>query len=173
MGVHRGSGTPSRRAVLDVVEDKAAAMCRNEQLVCWKLARGIDPGMEPAAYSVLSAVRMLGSCRVTDLAATLGMGKPAVSGHVAALQRLGLLERGTTVDDERSHPVALTEEGAQRVDRARERRRRHFRRQLEGWGPDDVVELVGLLSRFNAAYLAAEVPDGPITPPGSPPPAGG
>lgn len=172
MGGHGSSATSPRRAVLDVVEEKAAAMCRNEQLVCWTLARGIDPAMEPGAYSVLSAVRVLGSARVTDLAATLGMGKPAVSGHVAALQRLGLVERGNPGDDERSHPVALTEEGTRRVDRARERRRTHFRRQLEGWEPADVVELVGLLSRFNAAYLGAEVPDGPVAPPGALPPAG-
>lgn len=153
------AGSAARRAALDVVEEKAAAMCRSEQQVCWALARGIDAAMEPAAYSVLAAVRMLGPCRVTDLAASLGMGKPAVSGHVAALHRLGLLERGMTDDDERSRPVVLTDEGHRRVDAARARRRRDFRRQLEGWDQVDVVDLVALLSRFNAAYLAAELPE--------------
>ncbi|OUM40174.1 MarR family winged helix-turn-helix transcriptional regulator [Arthrobacter sedimenti] len=154
------AGDDSRRTVLDAVEEKAAAMCRSEQLVCRALARGIDPGMEPAAYSVLTAVRIARACRVTDLAATLGMSKSAVSGHVAALQRLGLVERGRAGDDERSHPVALTEEGMRRVELARGARRRAFRRQLEGWSPADVVDLVGLLSRFNAAYLGAEAADG-------------
>jgi DNA-binding MarR family transcriptional regulator len=128
--------------------------------VCRVLARDIDPGLEPAAYSVLTAVRIARACRVTDLAATLGMSKSAVSGHVAALQRLGLVERRRTGDDERSHPVALTEEGMRRVERARGARRRAFRRQLEGWNQADVVDLVGLLSRFNASYLGAEVGGG-------------
>lgn len=149
----------SRRAVLDIVEDNAAVMCRSEQLVCWSLARAIDPAMEPAAYSVLSASRTLGPCRVTDLAATLGMGLPAVSGHVAVLARLGLVERSEPVDDERSRPVTSTAEGERRVDEAREGRRRSFRRQLEGWDPADVVELANLLSRFNEAYLRAVLPD--------------
>lgn len=140
-------------------------MCRSEQRVCWALARGVDPGMEPAAYSVLSAVRLLGRSRITDLAGTLGMSKPAVSGHVATLQRLGLVERGDTGDDERSQPVTLTDEGIRRVDRAREDRRLHFRRQLSGWDPADIVELVGLLARFNASYLSAGIPDaGPDEP---------
>ncbi|MBG6224600.1 DNA-binding MarR family transcriptional regulator [Arthrobacter sp. CAN_A2] len=142
-----------RRAVLDVVEGTAAAMCRSEQLVCWTLARRIDPAMEPAAYSLLCAVRMAGSCRVTDLAATLGMSTSAVSGHVAALRRLGLVERGATLDDERSHPVRLTPEGLRRIDEARAGRRRSFLRQLEGWSRTDVVDLADLLTRFNASYL--------------------
>ncbi|MEG9249195.1 MarR family winged helix-turn-helix transcriptional regulator [Arthrobacter sp. Soc17.1.1.1] len=157
------TGEP-RRALLDAVEDRAGLMCRSEQRVCRILARRIDPAMEPAAYSVLAAARMLGPCRVTDLAASLGMGNPGVSGHVAALQRLGLVERGPSDGDDRSHPVVLTAEGARRIDEARLSRRRSFRRQLQGWDPADVVELAGLLSRFSAAYLAArepaaEVPD--------------
>ncbi len=154
-------GEGERHAALDVVEDTAASMCRSEQRVCWALARGIDPAMEPAAYSLLCAVRLAGSCRVTDLAATLGMSASAVSGHVAALRRLGLVERGAPLDDERSHPVRLTPEGLRRIDEARADRRRHFRRQLEGWSRTDVVDLVGLLTRFNAAYLGGA--DGPFT----------
>lgn len=161
----------SRRAVLEVVEEKAAMMCRSEQLVCWSLARGIDPAMEPAAYSVLSASRMLGPCRVTDLAATLGMSLPAVSGHVAVLMRLGLVERSDPVDDERSRPVVLTAEGTRRIDDARTGRRRSFRRQLEGWDPADVADLAGLLSRFNQAYLTAELPAPARSRPSGPPAA--
>jgi DNA-binding MarR family transcriptional regulator len=161
----QGTGT-ARRAALDAVEDTAVLMCRSEQRVCRILARRIDPAMEPAAYSVLVAARMLGPCRVTDLAASLGMGNPGVSGHVAALQRLGLVERGASDGDDRSRPVVLTAEGARRIDEARHSRRQSFRRQLQGWDAADVVELAGLLSRFSAAYLAArepavEVPDPP------------
>ena len=148
-----------RHAALDAVEDTAASMCRSEQRVCWALARGIDPAMEPAAYSLLCAVRLAGSCRVSDLAATLGMSASAVSGHVAALQRLGLVERAAARDDERSHPVQLTPEGLRRIDEARAGRRRSFRRQLEGWSRTDVVDLAALLTRFNAAYLGRG--DGP------------
>ncbi|TKV26099.1 winged helix-turn-helix transcriptional regulator [Arthrobacter sp. NamB2] len=162
---HDGAaGGAERRAVLDLVEEAAGAMCRSEQRVCWALARGIESDMEPAAYSVLSAVRLAGSCRVTDLSATLGMSRSAVSGHVAALQRLGLVERGTTSGDERSQPVALTEEGRRRVDHARGARRSYFRRQLEGWNQADVLDLAELLSRFNASYLGAEVADGAAPP---------
>ncbi|MHA7240040.1 MarR family winged helix-turn-helix transcriptional regulator [Arthrobacter sp. TMS1-12-1] len=160
-----------RGAALDVVEDGAASMCRSEQRVCWALARAIDPAMEPAAYSVLCAVRIAGSCRVTDLAANLGMSASAVSGHVTALQRLGLVERGAARDDERSHPVSLTPEGLRRIDEARARRRRSFRRQLEGWNRTDVVDLAGLLTRFNAAYLGGA--DGPWPEGRAAPDAGG
>ena len=162
MGRSRGVPGRVRRTALDAVEREAAAVCRSEQRVCRALARGVDPSMEPAAYSVLCAVRALGPSRVTDLAATLGMGTPAVSGHVAALQRLGLIERGEAMGDERSRPVSLTQEGRRRVDRARQERQRHFRAQLEGWDSADVVGLVGLLSRLNAAYLTAAVPDAPL-----------
>ncbi|MHA7208785.1 MarR family winged helix-turn-helix transcriptional regulator [Arthrobacter sp. MDT1-65] len=157
----QATGT-TRRAALDDVEQEAALICRSEQRVCRAVARTIDPAMEPAAYSVLAAARMLGPCRVTDLAVTLGMGTPWVSGHVAALQRLGLVERGAAGGDERSRPVVLTAEGARRIDDARQRRRRSFRRRLEAWDAADVVELVGLLSRFNAAYLTAQLPDAPV-----------
>ncbi|WP_394248204.1 MarR family winged helix-turn-helix transcriptional regulator [Arthrobacter pityocampae] len=150
-----------RLAALDAVEDTAASMCRSEQRVCRALARGIDPAMEPAAYSVLCAVRLAGSCRVTDLAVILGMRTSAVSGHVASLQRLGLVERGAALDDERSRPVRLTPEGLRRLDEARACRRRGFRQQLEGWSRADVVDLAELLTRFNAAY-----PGGSDGPPG-------
>ncbi len=173
MNDHDHPARHERPAVLDVVEENAAAMCRSEQRVCWTLARGVDPAMEPAAYSVLSAIRMLGDSRVTDLASTLGMSKPAVSGHVAALELLGLVERGEASDDERSYPVALTAEGLRRIDHARGGRRRRFRRQLEGWEQADVVELVRLLARFNTAYLAADVPETPILPQATPGRAGG
>lgn len=157
--LHGAAGGPApadrregRLAALDAVEDTAASMCRSEQRVCRALARSIDPAMEPAAYSVLCAVRLAGSCRVTDLAAVLGLRISAVSGHVASLQRLGLVERGAALDDERSRPVRLTPEGLRRLDEARARRRRGFRRQLEGWSRADVVDLAELLRRLDAAY---------------------
>ncbi len=154
---HRSTAAPAVPCST-VVEENAAAMCRSEQRVCWSLARDIDVAMEPGAYSVLSAALRLGPCRVTDLAATLGMSMPAVSGQVAALARLGLLERNDAVADERSRPVTLTDEGSRRVDRACDARRAYFRKQLQGWDPADVVELVGLLTRLNEAYLTAELP---------------
>ncbi|WDF32774.1 MarR family transcriptional regulator [Arthrobacter agilis] len=157
-------GSSPRDTVLGALEESAAAMCRNEQRVCWTLARGVSAAMEPGAYSVLAAARRLGPCRVTDLAVTLGMSASAISGHVAALAGLGFVGRVDAVEDERSRRVTLTDDGRRRVDGAQTGRRTYFRAQLRGWTTVEIVELADLLARFNEAYLMAEFPEMPGSP---------
>ena len=111
-------------------------------------------GVERAGYSVLREVAELGPVRLTELARHLGIDASTVSRHVAALERQGMLARGSDPADRRVVKVQLTGAGAKALERLRAARHRFFAELLSGWPAADRERLAPLLDRLARDFVA-------------------
>lgn len=125
---------------------------RRERTTSHALAKNVHPEMEPAAYGVLTLLQREGSLRATDIATSIGVGKPSVSRQLAALERLGLVSRRLDPSDARSQRVLLTARGQQQLAAAQAGRRTAFTALMRSWDPDDVETLGLLIARLNSTY---------------------
>ncbi|MET1156407.1 MAG: MarR family transcriptional regulator, partial [Arthrobacter sp.] len=66
-------------AALKTVEHQISVFWRRARSVSHQLSRQVHPDMEPAAYGLLTVIRREGPIRLTDLALSIGVGKPSVS----------------------------------------------------------------------------------------------
>lgn len=149
-GTWSSSDRSSARAPFDDLELELAFLLRRAHSFSAQIARDVHPELEPGAYGLLVRIASSGGERPTDLAAALGVGKPTLSRQVAALERLGLLERTPDAVDARAHVIRLTIDGTARLESARSARRTRFRTLLAGWPEADVACLAALLHRLNA-----------------------
>jgi len=138
------------------LEQELAVLWRRARSISAQLARDLHPELEAGAYGLLLRVGAQGGVRATDLAGYLGIGKPTVSRQLAALERLGLVERTRDAADARAQLVVLTALGRERVDRVRAARQEHVQAMLSTWQDADVDQLAALLARFNDVAEAAQ-----------------
>jgi len=131
------------------LEHELAVLLRRANGISGQLARQLHPDLEPGAYGLMLQVALTGDARASDLAASLAIGKPTVSPQLAALERLGLIQRSPDAEDHRAHVVTLTPAGTAQVTQVRAARRAHVHQMLSGWSDEDVELLVGLLHRLN------------------------
>lgn len=136
----------------EVIEEQTDVLWRRERITTQALAKTVHPGMEPAAYGVLALLQREGPLRVTDVARSIGVGKPCISRQLGALERLGLVRRQPDPVNSRSHRIRLTALAEQRLDAARTARRAEFTSRLRSWTPEDVIELSDLIARLNSTY---------------------
>ena len=99
------------RAKLEVLEEQTSVLWRRERTTSHALAKNVHPDMEPAAYGLLMLLQREDSMRLTELAASIGVGKPSVSRQVALLEQLGLVQKETDPLDARAQAITLTEAG--------------------------------------------------------------
>ena len=144
-------------AALEEIEQQLGLLWRRGRAASLSLARTLHPELDPAGYGLLAILHREGPLRVTDLAATVGVGKPTVSRQVALLEELGLVRKEPDPNDGRAAIVSLTEAGTDHVDTFRQRRHAFFREALGAWEADDVDVLARCLHRLNEA-LASERP---------------
>ena len=83
----------STEAALTAVEHQLSLLWRRARSISHQLSRQVHPDMEPAAYGLLSVIRKQGPIRLTELASSIGVGKPSVSRQIAFLERLGLVSK--------------------------------------------------------------------------------
>ncbi len=135
-------GSESAHAVVDSVLTALMAVGRS-------MRQRVDgDGLDPGTFWLLKNISSAGPLRVTELAGCTNLDTSTVSRHVAQLDRAGLVERTPDPDDGRAHRIQLTSDGRTQLHGAFERRRALLRQALDGWDPDDVVELERLLGRF-------------------------
>ena len=132
------------------LEHELTVLLRRARAYSGELARAVHPDLEAAAYGLLMHV-VDGGARAADLAEYFGIDKSTVSRQVRLLEQLGLLRREPDPQDLRVLRLVVTEEGLRRLRAARDARRQRVEERLEGWAPDDVGRLAGLLARYNAA----------------------
>ncbi|HEU0103798.1 MAG TPA: MarR family transcriptional regulator [Mycobacteriales bacterium] len=132
------------------LEHELTVLLRRARAYSGELARAVHPDLEAAAYGLLMHV-VDGGARAADLAEYFGIDKSTVSRQVRLLEQLGLLRREADPQDLRVLRLVVTEEGLRRLRAARDARRQRVEERLEGWAPDDVGRLAGLLARYNAA----------------------
>jgi DNA-binding MarR family transcriptional regulator len=136
-------------SAIDSLEQQLSMLWRRARANSHRVAREVHPDMEPAAYGLLTVLQREKSMRLTDLAASIGVGKPSVSRQVAMLEQLGLVSKETDPSDGRAQSIALTELGLQKLKLAQSARRSAFVSQLEDWSVRDLNSLAGLLDRLN------------------------
>lgn len=110
-------------------------------------------GVRPAEYAVYSQLGD-GIATARDLTLALGLTPSTLTGHLAAIERRGHLQRAANPSDGRSHVLALTPAG----DKARERCRRAFAAMLRRL--DDELEIETgdvrrMLAQVDAAAMRA------------------
>ncbi len=94
--------------------------------------------------------------RMTDLADRLVYSRSALTYQVTQLEKLGLVERGPSADDERSTTIAVTEAGRRRVESVLPGHVDVVRRMLfEALSPSELDHLTGLLARVRDHMRAA------------------
>lgn len=107
--------------------------------------------LERAAYVTLVRVAALDGCRLSELAAALGLDVSTTSRHVKRLVEAGYAEVGTDPDDARVRRCRLTAAGRDALARVRDARRAHLARVLGDWDPDDVAGVATGIDRIVTA----------------------
>lgn len=128
-----------------------AVISRRMRRVLAERAAAVDPTLGAVAYGVLEQLHRLGDCRQTELVHTLGSEKGAISRAVQQLVALGLVARVPDPDDGRAHQIAITAEGASRLQGVVAARRASYAERLADWTPEEIAGFVATLARYNAA----------------------
>jgi MarR family transcriptional regulator for hemolysin len=90
----------------------------------------------------------------TEVAAAVGIQGPTLTHHLNNMERDGLIERTRLPENRRVHQVSLTSSGRDLFNRLRQAAMTHDARVREGFTPEELSVLRGLLLR-----LSANVPD--------------
>jgi DNA-binding MarR family transcriptional regulator len=143
---------PKFEQAIELLEEQTSVLWRRERTMSHALAKNVHPAMEPAAYGILTLLQHEGSLRATDIALSIGVGKPSVSRQLAALEGLGLVTRRLDPLDARSQRVLLTPLGEQQLQAAQTGRCTAFTELMRSWRPEDVEVLGSLIARLNSTY---------------------
>lgn len=147
-----GSAEDPAEAGLNAVENQLSLFWRRGRSISHQLSRQVHPDMEPAAYGLLSVIRREGPMRLTDLALSIGVGKPSVSRQVAFLEGLGLVSKEADPLDGRAQIIGLTASGEEKMHRVQDARREVFRERLGAWPPEELETLARYIAKLNATY---------------------
>jgi DNA-binding MarR family transcriptional regulator len=101
-----------------------------------------------SAYLLLKTLLHGGPMRLSAVAGHLDLDASTVSRQVRHLEERGLVQRACDPDDGRASRIALTDEGAVRLEAGAERRRTFVTELLGDWAPDDRDQLRLLLTRL-------------------------
>ena len=147
-----GGADDSTEAALTAVEHQLSMLWRRARSISHHLSRQVHPDMEPAAYGLLSVIRRQGAIRLTELASSIGVGKPSVSRQIAFLERLGLVAKEADPLDGRAQMIRLTPMGEEKMHEVQDARREVFRERLGEWPPEELQTLARYIAKLNATY---------------------
>lgn len=99
-------------------------------------------------FWLLRQLRREGPLRVGKLARTLGITQSSVTNACKRLEQAGLVTRERLTEDERAVVIGLTDEGAERVDAWRQRRREQFVMLLSALNEGEQDTLQQLVERL-------------------------
>lgn len=139
-------------AAIETLEHALSVLWRRARSNSHKVAREVHPEMEPAAYGLLVLLQRQEAMRLTDIAASIGIGKPSVSRQIVMLESLGLVQKHADPQDGRAQTISLTPEGSQALARTQAARKDLFRTLLEDWEDEELVQLGSLLTKLNDSY---------------------
>ncbi|NNN21095.1 MAG: MarR family transcriptional regulator [Acidimicrobiales bacterium] len=103
---------------------------------------------DKSAYWAMVCIGEAGPMRLSDLSVQLGLDLSTVSRQIRDLANAGLVERTPDPIDGRAMLLNLTKEGEKLQNSIAKVRRSRMDEVLEGWREEDMVELLGVLSRF-------------------------
>ncbi|MFC5719707.1 MarR family winged helix-turn-helix transcriptional regulator [Streptomyces gamaensis] len=109
------------------------------------------PELSLVSFTLLAHLEDQRGCRATDLAAHYMLDKSTVSRQVAALERLGYVERRVDPDDHRVQVLHLTPGGVEMLAQVSASRRSSFQERLADWDETDLARFAEYLRRYNSA----------------------
>lgn len=139
-------------STLNSVEQQISLFWRRARSVSHQLSRQVHPDMEPAAYGLLAVIRREGPIRLTDLALSIGVGKPSVSRQIAFLESIGLVFKEADPLDGRAQSIRLTEKGEERMHQVQDARRQDFRERLSEWPVEELQTLAEYMAKLNSIF---------------------
>ena len=116
-----------------------------------RLSKVGDNGVERAAYVLLARLVIDGPHRSNALAEAVHSDPSTVSRQIAALVRIGYVERRPDPADGRACLLAATDEGHRVFEANRDLRNREISRITSDWDEADRERLVELMDRFTTA----------------------
>lgn len=143
---------PAHEEVVDTIQRELTAFARRARAT----AARTHPDLTLVAFTILAHLEEQQGTRATDLAAHYLLDKSTVSRQVAALERLGFIERRVDPADHRVQVLHLAPGGVEILANARATRRETFERRVASWDPDDLAQFAAYLVRYNSD--AAEHP---------------
>lgn len=147
-----GSAEDPAEAGLTAVENQLSLLWRRGRSISQQLSRQVHPEMEPAAYGLLAIIRRQGAMRLTELASSIGVGKPSVSRQIAFLEGLGLVSKESDPLDGRAQMIRLTPMGEEKMHQVQDARREVFRERLGEWPVEELETLACYIAKLNATY---------------------
>jgi DNA-binding MarR family transcriptional regulator len=144
------AGSPTDATGTATDADLASALDRRLAALWRTLGRGGPGGLSRTATSVLANLHHAGPQRITDLAAAEAVAQPTMTSLVTRLERAGLVQRGPDPDDARAVRVALTEDGAHRLQSIRADRSALIAERLAALGPDQRAALEAALPALDS-----------------------
>ncbi|MFF0475187.1 MarR family winged helix-turn-helix transcriptional regulator [Streptomyces sp. NPDC004284] len=153
-----GGTPPPREASVDVIQRELTAFARRARAA----AARVHPELPLVSYTLLAHIEEQRGCRATDLAAHYLLDKSTISRQIAALEKLGFVERRPAPDDHRVHVLHPTEAGTKVLASAQANRLVVFRERLKDWSAEDLGRFATYLLRYNEA-AASPLPDIPST----------
>ncbi|MGI4745553.1 MAG: MarR family winged helix-turn-helix transcriptional regulator [Janthinobacterium lividum] len=136
-------------ALLDIVSVMNSPQ-RDEAMV---RAAGIP--LDRALFPLLVGIERFGPIGIVDLAGRAGRDYTTVSRQVAKLDELGLVTRQAGARDARVRETVVTPKGKAMTDAVDAARERLGQAIFTNWEPQEVSDLVRLMSKFAQAINAA------------------
>ncbi|MEE1754400.1 MarR family winged helix-turn-helix transcriptional regulator [Streptomyces sp. SP18CS02] len=141
-----GDHDAPRNESVDTIQRELTAFARRARATAARL----HPDLSLVSYTLLVHIHELHGCRATDLAAHYMLDKSTVSRQIAALEKLGLVERRPDFSDHRVQVLHPTEAGARVLSSTHASRRAAYRARLADWSTEDLDRFAGYLLRYNA-----------------------
>ncbi|MGA5560172.1 MarR family winged helix-turn-helix transcriptional regulator [Streptomyces platensis] len=136
-----------REDSVETIQQEMTAFARRARAT----AARMHPELSLVSYTLLAHLDDQQGCRATDLAAHYFLDKSTVSRQVAALEKLGFVERRVDPEDHRVQVLHPTEKGDRVLANATTSRRRAFHERLADWDEEDLDRFASYLRRYNAA----------------------
>ncbi|WP_329039050.1 MarR family winged helix-turn-helix transcriptional regulator [Streptomyces sp. NBC_00178] len=146
-GVTVANAPWGREESLDLIQRELTAFARRARAAAARL----HPDLPLVSYTLLAHIDHRNGCRATDLAAHYMLDKSTVSRQVAALEKMGLVERHPDPDDQRIQVLRPTAAGSAALASTRASRRDAYRERLGSWTSDDLARFADYLLRYNSA----------------------
>lgn len=139
-------------AALDVIEQQAAVLVRNFELLYRRT--DIHDDLDRAEYLLLRTLAESGPQDINSLAARLGLDPSTAGRQVAALQGQDLVTRSPAPTDRRRSIITPTGEGLRRMEDVRARRAESLAGLLEDWSEEDRRTLGVMFTKYNRSVAA-------------------
>ena len=105
--------------------------------------------LDRSAFVLLSRIEAEGPMSIGQLAEAFGLDVSTVNRQTAAMLRGGVAERIPDPDGGLARKLRITEEGRRRLQSEREWSVNGLRHVLESWTPEEIGQLLSVLTRFN------------------------